>query len=89
YCVSWATYEAAAQDIAERGVIVPGRSSADEARGVLVKNPSVQVARDASASLLRWCRELGFTPDARGRIDVKELTGDRHLGPERFFSGLE
>lgn len=87
--MAWSIYEAAAQDIAERGVLVPGRSTADAVSGTMVKNPSVQVARDASVALLRWCKELGFTPDSRLHFDVKELTGDRHLGPERFFSGLE
>ena len=93
YCMSWATYEATAKDVAERGVLVPGRSSADEAAGALVKNPAVQIMRDASISLIRWCKELGFSPDSRGRIDIYRLadfSGGRRAGngPERFFSGL-
>jgi len=89
YCMSWATYEQAAQDIAERGVLVPGRSSADAVSATMVKNPAVQILRDASVQMLRWCRELGFTPDSRGRIDVNRLTDGRRSGAERFFSGLE
>ena len=79
YCVSWSTFLAAAQDLAERGPLVAGRSSADEARDALVKNPSVQIARDAQDQLRRWARELGFTPDARGRIEVgaRETDEDR------------
>jgi P27 family predicted phage terminase small subunit len=93
YCMSWATYEQAARDVAERGVLVPGRSSADEAAGALVKNSALQIARDASISMLRWCKELGFTPDSRGRIDIHRLasfSGGRQAGGgvERFFSGL-
>lgn len=89
YCMAWSTFAAASKDVATRGVLVPGRSSADEARGVLVKNPAAQVAREASVALLRWCKELGFSPDARGRLDVNRLTDDRKSGAERFFSGLE
>jgi P27 family predicted phage terminase small subunit len=93
YCMSWATYEAAAKDVAERGVLVAGRSSADEAAGVRVKNPAVQIARDASISMLKWCKELGFTPDSRGRIDIHRLASfsdgrQGGSGVERFFSGL-
>ena len=76
YCVSWSVFLAAAQDLAERGVLVPGRSSADEARGALVKSPSVQIARDAQDQLRRWARELGFTPDARGRVEVGAKESD-------------
>ena len=53
-----------------------------------MKNPAVQILRNASVQMLRWCRELGFTPDSRGRIDVN-LADDRRSGAERFFSGLE
>ncbi len=72
YCAAWAVWVEAMRDVAERGALVPGRSSADAARdgAGLVKNPSVQVARDAAVSLRSWARELGFTPDARGRIDL-------------------
>jgi P27 family predicted phage terminase small subunit len=73
YCTAWATFQAAAKDVAERGPLVPGRSSADQARPALVKNPAVQVVRDAQQALRQWARELGFTPDARGRVDL----GDR------------
>jgi P27 family predicted phage terminase small subunit len=92
YCNSWATYEAATKNVAERGVLVPGRSSADEVHEALVKNPAVQIARDTSTTMLKWCKELGFTPDSRGRIDVHRLASlsdaHDHGGVERFFSGL-
>lgn len=89
YCMAWSTFAEAAKDVAKRGPLVPGRSSADQARSddpPLVKNPAVQVMRDASAQLQRWCRELGFTPDARGRVDLGgQDKGDD--GDDPFGSG--
>lgn len=70
YCSTWAVFEEAAKDVAKRGALVPGRSSADQASGALVKNPSIQIMRDAGAQMRGWVKELGFTPDARGRIDI-------------------
>jgi len=80
YCATWATWLEAAQDVARRGALVPGRSSADlvadEDGPRLVKNPAVQIARDAAVQLRALCRELGFTPDARRRVDVGGLEQD-------------
>ncbi len=80
YCVTWATWLEAAQDIARRGALVPGRSSADlvedEDGPRLVKNPAVQIARDSAVQLRALCRELGFSPDARRRVDVGDLQQD-------------
>lgn len=79
YAMSWHTFAEAARDVVDRGVLVPGRSSADAARAAMVKNPALQVMREAQASMRAWARELGFTPDARCRIDrgVQE-TPDPH-----------
>ncbi len=77
YCMAWAMWSAAAQDVAVRGALVPARSSADTARGAKVKNPSLQVMRDASVQLRAWAKELGFTPDSRGRVDLGEVEGDK------------
>ncbi|MFN2490371.1 MAG: phage terminase small subunit P27 family [Actinomycetota bacterium] len=74
YCSSWAIFEEASKDIAERGVMVTGRSSADKVTGARVKNPAIAVARDAQTSLRYWCRELGFTPDARGKLDLSRFS---------------
>ncbi|MEX2445778.1 MAG: phage terminase small subunit P27 family [Dehalococcoidia bacterium] len=79
YCVSWSTFLAAAKDVAERGPLVPGRSSADAARDdgpALVKNPSVQIARDAQEQLRKWATVLGFTPDARGKVDLGDYEAE-------------
>lgn len=92
YCATWATWLQAARDVAERGPLVPGRSSADvddDGAVRLVKNPAVQIARDAAAQLRALCRELGFSPDARRRVDVGELgegDEDADLLPGRLLS---
>lgn len=62
------TYREAARDVAKRGPLVPARSSADG--DALVKNPAVQIARDAQAAARSWAVELGLTPRARGAIDL-------------------
>jgi P27 family predicted phage terminase small subunit len=74
YCMAWATFESVARDVAENGALIPGRSTAD--RGRMVKNPAVQIMRDESTQMRYWARELGFTPDARGRIDVRRWQDD-------------
>jgi P27 family predicted phage terminase small subunit len=89
YCATWAIWLAAAKDVAKRGPLVPGRSSADAARSddgepVLVKNPSAQIMRDAGIQLRAWCREFGFSPDSRGRLDLGSLR--EPSSADRFFT---
>ncbi|MFJ8269473.1 phage terminase small subunit P27 family [Streptomyces sp. NPDC094154] len=90
YVATWATWLEAAQDVARRGALVPGRSSADDDDGEggrrLVKNPAVQIARDAATQLRALCRELGFSPDARRRVDVGALEDDNDADPGRLLS---
>ena len=61
YARCWMRLEEAEQDIARRGVLVKGE------RGK-VKNPSIQIARTYRDSLVRWCKELGFSPWARLKL---------------------
>lgn len=70
FCTQWSVYVAAAKDVAARGPLVPGRSGADG--GALVKNPAVQIMRDAQNALRGWVSQLGFSPDARGRVNLSE-----------------
>ena len=51
----------AAADVQDRGHLVEG-----DGRGP-VKNPSLQIMRDQSAALYRWCLAYGLTPVSRGR----------------------
>lgn len=70
YCCYWAAFLAAAQDVSTNGPVVPGRSDKD--RGRLVKNPATVAMRECATQLRYWARELGLTPDARGRIGVTD-----------------
>lgn len=75
YCSFWADFDAAARDIADNGLTVPGRSSADHGRGV--KNPNVAAKREASQQLRLWARELGLTPNARTQMKTaRQAAGD-------------
>jgi P27 family predicted phage terminase small subunit len=70
YCFAFAIYRQACEALTEAGVTVAGRSSADKAGNRLVKHPAISIWRASSAELRAWCRELGFSPDARGRVDI-------------------
>lgn len=68
YVMSRWTYREAAQDVAQRGAMVPARSSADG--DAKVKNPATQVMRDSQAAARSWAVELGLTPRSRASIDL-------------------
>lgn len=70
YCAYWSAFLVAAQDVSSNGPVVPGRSDKD--RGRLVKNPATVAMRECATQLRYWARELGLTPDARGRIGVTD-----------------
>ena len=76
YCEAWAMFKAATADVTARGHLVPGRSSADDARGDagMVKNPSVQIMRDAQTQMRAWAKELGFTPQSRGETKGQSMS---------------
>jgi P27 family predicted phage terminase small subunit len=62
YCQHLAMAYAAYEIIMSEGVLAP-----DE-RGVLRKNPAMQIHRDNSLAALRFAAELGLTPSARMRL---------------------
>lgn len=87
YCAFSAAFQAAVADVAKRGPVVTGRSAKD--RGRVVKNPATVAMREAAVQLRFWARELGLTPDARGRIGVDEaddLAGAQADIAARFLS---
>lgn len=73
YSCYWSAFLAAAQDVSTNGPVVLGRSDKD--RGRMVKNPATVAMREAATQLRYWARELGLTPDARGRIGVSDTGG--------------
>lgn len=83
YCFWLWVLEEAGGDVVDRGVLVAGRSSADEARGEdrLVKNRSISVAREATDQLRHLAVELGLSPRSRhglslGPVDQPTLGDD-------------
>ncbi|MCU1339655.1 MAG: family phage terminase small subunit [Bryobacterales bacterium] len=52
-------------DITARGELIDGE------RGK-VKNPSIQLAREYRASLMKWADALGLTPASRSRMTLPE-----------------
>jgi P27 family predicted phage terminase small subunit len=58
----------ACADVRDRGILVFGRYGD-------APNPSLRVQRDASATILRLCAELGLTPAARTRLGLEMITG--------------
>ena len=80
YCAFFAAFEQAAAEVARDGPVVPGRSARD--RGRLVKNPATVAMREASVQLRFWARELGLTPDARGKSGIREGEPDPRDDPE-------
>jgi len=63
-----------AAELASTGVLVKGRSESDRAR--MVKNPALVALTQTSSQLRYLARELGLTPDARGRMGLKDEPTD-------------
>jgi P27 family predicted phage terminase small subunit len=74
YCLTWSLYLATAAELASTGVLVKGRSESDRAR--MVKNPALVALTQTSSQLRYLARELGLTPDARGRMGLKDEPTD-------------
>ena len=65
YVSCWVRLRECEADVAARGVLVEGGGG----RGK-VKNPACQLARQYRDHLIMWCREFGFTPSSRTRIEM-------------------
>jgi P27 family predicted phage terminase small subunit len=63
-CTALACAQNAAEDIAQRGALVESRD-----RG-LVKNPSLQVLRDAGSTYRAFAESFGLSPGARKRLGI-------------------
>ena len=75
YCLYYAAFIRAAQDVANRGPVVPERSDSDRER--LVKNPSCTAMRESATQLRFWVRELALSPDSRGRTGITDTDPNR------------
>ena len=63
----------AAAVLAREGYVLTG------ARGGWVTHPMARVERDAAATVLRACAELGLTPSARSRVRLSPPAADDDL----------
>jgi P27 family predicted phage terminase small subunit len=75
---SWARWTRATRLVDKLGIVVEGD------RG-LVKNPAIQIARDAEATMRGCWAELGLSPAARSRLEMPE-SEDPSAGPEGLLS---
>jgi len=63
-CTAYASAQEAAEDLASRGPLIQSRD-----RG-LVKNPSLQILRDAGSTFRAFADSFGLTPGARRRLGI-------------------
>lgn len=79
-CVMWARFVQAELDIAANGIVlIQIEKELDDGRILIsraVKNPAVQISKDAQAAYRAWCSEFGLTPSARTRVKVPGKGGD-------------
>lgn len=69
YCESVATFQAATEAAAS-GILVRGRRKGD-----IVKNPAIQVQRDAAQAIARFSSMLGLSPSDRERLNGSPNAG--------------
>lgn len=64
YCEQWSLYLRASALVRSEGLLIVGQKGND------VRNPAVQIARDALSMVKSFCTEFGLTPSARSRISI-------------------
>ncbi len=71
YCELVATFNEATNWVKDKGVIVAGRN-----KGEAVKNPAIQVQRDAARLISTYSRMFGLDPADRASLEVGGLPAD-------------
>jgi P27 family predicted phage terminase small subunit len=66
YCEAVVTHRKASALLAKSHVLVQGRD------GGLVRNPVIQIQRDAATTIRGFAQEFGLTPSARTRIEAPD-----------------
>lgn len=80
YCEAVVTHRRASEVMAKSSVLIRGL------HGGLVRNPAVQIQRDAAMVMRAFAQEFGLTPSARSQIVMG--AGDKaNAGPARLLSG--
>ena len=75
-CEAYVTWRVAQEDVDARGVLVSTKNGT-------VKNPALQVARDAMATFVSLASRFGLTPSDRSKLTVGE---ERVDAGERLLS---
>jgi P27 family predicted phage terminase small subunit len=78
YCEAVVAHRKASALLARSSVLVKGL------HGTLVRNPALQIQRDAAAVVRAFAQEFGLTPSARSRIEGKDASDGAEDNP---FSG--
>lgn len=68
YCEAVAVHRRASEMLAKTSILVRGQ------KGNLVRNPLLQIQRDAATAIRGFAAEFGLTPASRTRIEVKDPT---------------
>jgi P27 family predicted phage terminase small subunit len=79
YCEAVVTHRRASAVLSKSQILVPGAI-----KGTVVRNPAIQIQRDAAAVIRAFAHEFGFTPSARSEIrkggaDASAPTAARYL----------
>lgn len=70
YCEAVSLHRRATRLLADSDLLIEGQ------RGNLVRNPAVQMQRDAAATMKSFAAEFGLTPRARAEFKVADEGGD-------------
>ncbi len=81
YCEMVATFREATNWVRERGILVAGQ------KGGAVKNPAIQVQRDAARLISTYARMFGFSPADRVGMDGGALNGDAATALAQILAG--
>lgn len=81
YCEAVVQHRRASAVLARTGVLVKGQSD----RGGWVRNPALQIQRDAAMQIKVFAHEFGLTPSARTQLGIDSEKGGP-AGAERLLS---
>jgi P27 family predicted phage terminase small subunit len=74
YCEAVVAHRAASKVIANSAILIRG------IHGNMVRNPALQIQRDAAHTIRAFAQEFGLTPSARTRIEVRGKGNDDDAG---------
>lgn len=75
FCEAVVIHEKASRILATSPVLIKGL------HGGLIRNPALQVQRDAALSLLRFAQQFGLTPSARATVEAQSKAGAEATNP--------